>query len=164
MSRKCPFSLAHSYNCLREKYLNTQTVKLMLHKQVIFTCSYVPEANQLGCQPSSHSMGIGCLLARGKSGRGVNLIILPHIVLKLKVTEAIPPVFPHAVMVCTVTMLSWPLTYVSLKTWLKNLQLNDILQYYWYMVSLHNLAFNTVIAVICALLAEVWNFHMIQVL
>jgi hypothetical protein len=51
-------------------------------------------------------MGIGGFLARGKSGWGVNLIFLPHIVPKLKVSEAIPPVFPHALMVCTVTTLS----------------------------------------------------------
>jgi hypothetical protein len=57
----------------------------MPHKPVIFTRSYVPEANQLGGQPPSRSMGIGCILARGKSGWGMNLIILPHIDLKLKV-------------------------------------------------------------------------------
>jgi hypothetical protein len=40
----------------------------------------------------------------------------------------------------------------------------NILEYYWYMVFLHNLAFNTIIAVICSLLAQDWNFHMSQVL
>lgn len=78
----------------------------MLQKPVIYASSYITEANQLGDQPSSQSMGIGCFLARGKSGRGVNLIFLPHIVPKLKGSEAIPPVFPHALMVYTVTILS----------------------------------------------------------
>ena len=32
------------------------------------------------------------------------------------------------------------------------------------MFPLHNLAFNIVIAVICALMAQDWNFHMSQVL
>jgi hypothetical protein len=109
----------------------------------------------LGGQPSSQSMGIGCFLARGKSWRGVNLIFLPHIVPKFTVSDAMPPVFPHVLMVHTVTTFSWPLHSVSLERCLKNLQLNDILQYYWYMVSLHNLAFNTVIAVICALLHRI---------
>lgn len=45
VSRQCPFSLAHSFDCLREKYLTIQTVKFMLQKLVIFTSSYITEAN-----------------------------------------------------------------------------------------------------------------------
>jgi len=136
----------------------------MLQKPVIFTSRYITEAYQLRGRPSSQSMGIGYFLARGKSERGVNLIFLPYIVPKLKVSEAIPQLFPHALMISTVTTLSWPLHSVSMKRCLKNLEVNDILQYYWYVVSLHSLTFNTVIALICALLAQDWNFHMTQVL
>ena len=96
---------------LREKYLNIQTVKFMLQKPVIFTSSYITEANQLRAQPSLQSVGIGCFLARGKNGRGVNLIFLPHIVPKLKVSEAVPPLFPHALMVRTVTTFIMTFTF-----------------------------------------------------
>jgi hypothetical protein len=67
----------------------------MLQKPVIFTNSYITEPNQLVGHPSSKSIIIECFLARSKSGRGVNLIILPHIVPKLKASEATPPQFFH---------------------------------------------------------------------
>jgi hypothetical protein len=106
VSRQCPFSLAHLLDSLREKYLNIQTVKFILQKPVIFTSSYITEANQLRGQPSSQSVGTGCFLARGKNGQSVNLIFLPNIVPKLKVSEAIPLLSPRALMVCTVATLS----------------------------------------------------------
>jgi hypothetical protein len=64
----------------------------MLQKPVIFTSSCITEANQLG-GPTIYT--INWYFTRGKSGWGVNLIFLPHIVQKLKVSEVIPPVFPH---------------------------------------------------------------------
>lgn len=88
------FSLVYSFDCLKEKYFNMQTVKFMLQKPVIFTNSYITEANQLVGHPSSKSMGFECFLARGKSRRGMNLIILAHIVPKLKWVK-LHPHFSH---------------------------------------------------------------------
>jgi hypothetical protein len=43
---QCPFLPAHSLAYLREVYLNTQTVKFMPQKPIMFTSSYTTEANQ----------------------------------------------------------------------------------------------------------------------
>jgi len=109
VSRQCPFSLALSFDCLREKYLTIQIVKFMLQKP-IYIYQSLHEANQFRGQPSSQSMDIGCFLARGKSRWGVNQIFPTHVVRKLKVSEAIPQVLPHAFMVCTVTTFTFCVT------------------------------------------------------
>jgi hypothetical protein len=66
VSRQCPFSLALSFDCLREKYLTIQTVKFLHKKPVIFTSSYMKQTGS-GANHLHSQWILGVFLPEGKA-------------------------------------------------------------------------------------------------